>query len=47
VGNVGDILAHRLGLDGSDWSTDVLGFDDSVRIIESKGGEEEHEDLQR
>jgi calcium-binding protein CML len=46
MGDAGGSLVLGLGLDGGDLADLMLGFDDFVRIMESKGGEdEEREDL--
>jgi calcium-binding protein CML len=48
MGDAGGSLVLGLGLDGGDLADLMLGFDDFVRIMESKGGEdEEREDLRR
>lgn len=48
MGDAGGSLVLGLGLDGGDLADLMLGFDDFVRIMESKGGEdEEREDLSR
>jgi calcium-binding protein CML len=48
MGDAGGSLVLGLGLDGGGLADLTLGFDDFVRIMESKGGEEEErEDLRR
>lgn len=49
MGGGGQLVLAELGLqDGGDLADLMLGFDDFVRIMESKGGEEEErEDLRR